>query len=95
MFAAGCASASVGWTPYPSYNTAPATASVEVFNTKPDKPYVEIGKIEAGGFGKASLERAVAKAKSVGADAILILKEKDSEDIPGWKSTDCVAIKYK
>jgi len=66
------------------------TENVEILNTAPQRSYTEIGEIHAPRTitEKATLEKAIKKAKEVGADAIII-KERTKDAIIA------IAIKYQ
>lgn len=50
----------------------PPTTNIDIYQTnKPDKPYIEIAKIETNG----NLEKLKNKARELGADAIIMLEE--------------------
>lgn len=72
-----CAS-SVVFQPYSSQRYAP-TNDVQVYTIqKPDREYIEIGLIEVtegSGGGADMLQVAIKKAKEIGADAIILMRE--------------------
>jgi len=106
LLLASCAS-SARFQPYTEIRYAP-TKEVRVFTTQtPEREYIEIGMIEvtegAGGGGDM-LQVAIKKAKEIGADGLILVKEdKDTGYImignmllPGTtKKMVFIAIKFK
>jgi len=71
------------------FESKPVNAEIEIFNTPPQKPYIEIGEIKSYGMTeKIRIDKIVKKAREVGADAVIIKERKET-------STMAIAIKYK
>jgi len=73
---------------------------VEILKTRPEKPFVELGSVDASNFGiteVAKMHNALrSKAASFGANAVIITSENVYDN--GWgpvKAASGVAIRYK
>jgi len=77
--------------------------SVEILKTRPDRPYEELGSLDASGFpvnGVAKLYNALrGKASAFGANAVIITSENvynDPSDMQGpVRAASGVAIRFK
>ena len=109
IVAAGCASTPTVLFMRYTEQTYPATQSVQVLRTKPiDRTYVELGELSFR-IKKSTEENAIlflkAKAREVGADAIVVLGERSAGTVAvpaGYnvvlvplRDLVAVAIKYK
>ncbi|MDD5688070.1 MAG: hypothetical protein PHE88_09600 [Elusimicrobia bacterium] len=97
FFMYGCSS--LQWRPNPDYVQLAVSNNVEVFRTKPEKSFKELGIIEVGANSKnACVEKAINQAKKVGADAIFITSEITNPPQNTFDSLfalKAIALKYK
>jgi len=96
---AGCLHGGANVTPNTkAHYTATNPNDVEILRTKPDKPYTEIGTVEARFYvgQTAKMNDAIrAKAARLGADAVIITSEGESGAYSQFAYATGVAIKYK